>query len=157
MAGLDASTFLRFLRMVRSIFTVTCVISVALIVINIIYNMKNVPSEARTALSLLTIANVSGSWAWPALASSYLISAFLFPSLVSQTDNRLHHHVLYLEELEDYGVSSKSMVPIACLSEQDLFENTHGHPNQEGLQERRRIVGFDGSAQSRRDQDRTRD
>jgi phage shock protein PspC (stress-responsive transcriptional regulator) len=72
--GLDASTFLRFLRMVRSIFTVTCVISVALIVINIIYNMKNVPKEARTALSLLTIANVSGSWAWPALASSYLIS-----------------------------------------------------------------------------------
>jgi hypothetical protein len=118
MAGLDASTFLRFLRMVRSIFTVTCVISVALIVINIIYNMKNVPSEARTALSLLTIANVSGSWAWPALASSYLISTF--PTLLltlSQTDNRLYHHVLYLEELEDYGFSSKSMVPVACLSE----------------------------------------
>ena len=79
MAGLDASTFLRFLRMVRSIFTVTCVISVALIVINIIYNMKNVPSGSRTALSLLTIANVSGSWAWPALASSYLISKSPLP------------------------------------------------------------------------------
>ena len=136
MAGLDASTFLRFLRMVRSIFTVTCVISVALIVINIIYNMKNVPSEARTALSLLTIANVSGSWAWPALASSYLISTS--PTLLlasSQTDTRLYHHVFYLEELEDYGLPSKSMVPIARLPEQDLFEDAHGHSDQEGLQE----------------------
>jgi hypothetical protein len=136
MAGLDASTFLRFLRMVRSIFTVTCVISVALIVINIIYNMKNVPSEARTALSLLTMANVSGSWAWPALASSYLISTF--PTLLlalSQTDIRLYHHVLYLEELEDDGLPPKSLVPIPCLSEQDLFEDTHGHSDQEGLQE----------------------
>jgi hypothetical protein len=137
MAGLDASTFLRFLRMVRSIFTVTCVISVALIVINIIYNMKNVPSEARTALSLLTIANVSGSWAWPALASSYLISASLTLSLSFelQTDHRLYHHVFHLEKLEDYGLPSKSMVPIPCLSEQDLFEDAHGHSDQEGLQE----------------------
>jgi hypothetical protein len=122
--------------MVRSIFTVTCVISVALIVINIIYNMKNVPSEARTALSLLTIANVSGSWAWPALASSYLISTF--PTLLltlSQTDNRLYHHVLYLEELEDYGLLAKSMVPIPCLPKQDLFQDAHGYSDQEGLQE----------------------
>jgi hypothetical protein len=135
MAGLDASTFLRFLRMVRSIFTVTCVISVALIVINIIYNMKNVPSEARTALSLLTIANVSGSWAWPALASSYLISASLTLSLSFelQTNDRLYHHVFHLEELEDYGLPSKSMVPIACLPEQDLFQDAYGYSDQEGL------------------------
>lgn len=60
--------------MLRIIFTVICSIAVGLMVVNIVYNMKNVPAEARTALSLLTIQNVSGSWAWPALAGSYLIS-----------------------------------------------------------------------------------
>lgn len=134
--GLDASTFLRFLRMVRSIFTVTCVISVALIVVNIIYNMKKVPAEARTALSLLTIANVSGSWAWPALASSYLISEST-PSDRSYptADSRLSHHVLHLAELEDNGLAPKPMVPIARLPEQDLLKDIDGHSDQKGLSE----------------------
>jgi len=91
-------------------------------------------------------------------SSSFFIPYQCVPiPLVSQTDNRLYHHVLYLEELEDHGLPSKSMVPIARLSEQDLLEDSYGYPNQEGLQERRWIVGFDGSAQSRWDQDRTRD
>lgn len=58
------------------IFTVICSISVALMVVNIVYNMRNVKSSDRTALSILTISSVSGSWAWPALAGSYLISEY---------------------------------------------------------------------------------
>jgi len=57
------------------------------------------------------------------------------PLFVTQTDDRLYYHVLHLEELEDYGFSSKPVVPIACLSEQDLLEDAYGHSNQEGLQE----------------------
>jgi hypothetical protein len=106
--------------MLRSIFTVICSISIALIVINIIYNMKNVAKEARTALSLLTIANVSGSWAWPALAGSYLISTFP-PLFKDQADFRLYHHVLHLAKLEDYGFATKSMVSISRLPAQDLL------------------------------------
>jgi hypothetical protein len=119
--------------MLRTIFTVTCVISVALIVINIIYNMKNVASANRTALSLLTIANVSGSWAWPALAGSYLISESFFSESSFGANGRLHHHVLYLEELEDNGLTPKSMVPITGLSTQNLFKDAYGHTDQEGL------------------------
>jgi len=94
--------------MLRSIFTVTCVISIALIVVNVIYNMKNVKAEARTPLSMLTISNVSGSWAWPALASSYLISeSSLLWKTRTWTDHRLHHHVLHLAKLEDNGLAPK--------------------------------------------------
>lgn len=74
--GLDAATFLRFLRMLRNIFTITSIIVAALLVIDIIYNLKYVNSNDRNALSLLTIQNVSGSWVWPALAASYVISEF---------------------------------------------------------------------------------
>jgi hypothetical protein len=74
--GLDATTFLRFLRLLRHAFTVISLIGAGLLVVNIIYNLKYVDSHSRNALSLLTIQNVRGSWAWPALAGSYLISEY---------------------------------------------------------------------------------
>jgi hypothetical protein len=67
--------------MLRSIFTVICAISISLITVNIIYNMRNVAAANRTPLSLLTISNVSGAWAWPALAGSYLISKLVLFSI----------------------------------------------------------------------------
>lgn len=118
--------------MLRSIFTVICTISVALIVVNIIYNMRNVAAANRTPLSLLTISNVSGAWAWPALAGSYLISeSILFWN--RRADGRLYHHVFHLAKLEDHGLASKPMVPIPSVPAQDLLQDFDGHPNQEGL------------------------
>jgi hypothetical protein len=55
------------------------------------------------------------------------------PLSMTQTDIRLYHHVLYLEELEDYGLPPKSLVPIPCLPKQDLFQDAHGYSDQEGL------------------------
>ena len=72
--GLDAATFLRFLRLLRHAFTVISLFGAALLAINIIYNLKYVPSNSRNFLSLLTIANVKGSWMWPALAASYVFN-----------------------------------------------------------------------------------
>jgi hypothetical protein len=72
--GLDAVTFLRFLRLLRTIFSCVSILGVALLVINIVYNVKNVASNNRNALSLLTIQNVSGTWAWPAVGASYFFS-----------------------------------------------------------------------------------
>jgi hypothetical protein len=72
--GLDASTFLRFLRLLRNVFSFVAIIGAGLLVVNIVYNMKYVDSNARNALSLLTIQNVSGKWVWCALAASYLFS-----------------------------------------------------------------------------------
>ena len=72
--GLDAATFLRFLRLLRHAFSVISLIGIALLVLNIIYNVKYVPSDKRTFLSLLTIANVRGVWVWPSVAASYLFN-----------------------------------------------------------------------------------
>jgi len=72
--GLDASTFLRFLRLLRNVFSFVSIIGAGLLVVNIVYNLKYVDSNARNALSLLTIQNVSGKWVWCALAGSYLFS-----------------------------------------------------------------------------------
>ncbi|OCF35877.1 hypothetical protein I316_02370 [Kwoniella heveanensis BCC8398] len=72
--GLDATTFLRFLRMLRNVFSCVSILGAILLAINIAYNLKNVDSSDRNALSLLTIQNVRGSWMWPALGASYLIN-----------------------------------------------------------------------------------
>jgi len=84
--GLDASTFLRFLRLLRNVFSFIAIIGAGLLVINIVYNLKYVDSNARNALSLLTIQNVSGKWVWTALAASYLFSR---SQSVGVTDFRL--------------------------------------------------------------------
>ncbi|WVQ95300.1 hypothetical protein IAU59_002395 [Kwoniella sp. CBS 9459] len=72
--GLDATTFLRFLRLLRNVFSCVSILGAILLAINIAYNLKNVDSSDRNALSLLTIQNVRGSWMWPALGASYLIN-----------------------------------------------------------------------------------
>ena len=74
MPGLDACTFLRFLRLLRNVLTVVSVYGVGLLVVYIIYNLKHVDSQQRNNFAILTIQNVSGAWAWPALGVSYLIS-----------------------------------------------------------------------------------
>lgn len=73
--GLDAATFLRFVRMMLYIFYCTSGLSFVLMILYIIYNVKNVPSAKRSdVLSMLTIANIQGSWMWAALTMTYLIS-----------------------------------------------------------------------------------
>ena len=47
---------------------------VPLLVLYIIYNLRNVPSDRRNALSLMTIQNVYGQWVWVTLGICYLIS-----------------------------------------------------------------------------------
>ncbi len=74
LSGLDATTFLRFLRLLRHAFSVISLFGIGLLVINIVYNLRYVSSHDRNTLSLLTIQNVRGSWMWPALGVSYLIS-----------------------------------------------------------------------------------
>lgn len=76
--GLDAVTFLRFTRMTRSLYSAiafTC--CVILIPINISYNLKNVPSEDRNILSMLTIRDVKGSFLFAHVVVSYVISALV--------------------------------------------------------------------------------
>lgn len=55
------------------------------------------------------------------------------PTSETWPDNRFYHHVLYLAKLENYGLAPKPMVQISCVPEQDLFEDSDGHPDQEGL------------------------
>ena len=70
--GLDGVTFLRFLRMLRIIFSIISVCGAALIGINAYYNLRNVDSKDRNALSILTIEKLGGNWIWPALGMSYV-------------------------------------------------------------------------------------
>ncbi|KAK4687006.1 calcium permeable stress-gated cation channel, partial [Tremellales sp. Uapishka_1] len=70
--GLDAIAFLRFLRLLRTIFTIVSVYGLALIGVYVAFNVKN--KGTTNIMSYMTIQNVTGNWAWPALAVSYLIN-----------------------------------------------------------------------------------
>ena len=73
--GLDAAVFLRFLRMLRWLFTgiaaLTCGV---LIPINVTYNLKNVKSEDRDVLSMLTIRDVQDKILFAHVVVTYLVS-----------------------------------------------------------------------------------
>lgn len=57
-------------------------LSLVLLILYAVYNVKNVPvDKRRDGLSTVTIANVTGSWMWAALAMTYLISKDENPSL----------------------------------------------------------------------------
>jgi calcium permeable stress-gated cation channel len=74
--GLDAVTFLRFLRMFRWLFTLVALLCCAILVpTDIIYNLRNINSKDRDALSMLTIRGVSGNLLIVHIAVSYLITA----------------------------------------------------------------------------------
>lgn len=61
--------------MIFTIFIFITVYAIALLVVFLIFNIKNVPWEERKdILSMLTIQHVTGSWMWPSVAASYIIS-----------------------------------------------------------------------------------
>ncbi|KAL0072477.1 hypothetical protein AAF712_000240 [Marasmius tenuissimus] len=73
--GLDAVTFLRFNRLVRWLFTGITVLTCGILIpINITYNLKNVESEHRDFLSMLTIRDVAGDILYAHVAVTYLIT-----------------------------------------------------------------------------------
>ncbi|KAJ8076597.1 hypothetical protein PM082_001020 [Marasmius tenuissimus] len=73
--GLDAVTFLRFNRLVRWLFTGITVLTCGILIpINITYNLKNVESERRDFLSMLTIRDVAGDILYAHVAVTYLIT-----------------------------------------------------------------------------------
>jgi hypothetical protein len=77
-AGLDAVAFLRFLRLFRWLFTCIAILTCGILIpINVSYNLKNVPSGNRDALSMLTIRDVGGPWLFVAVAVTYLITALV--------------------------------------------------------------------------------
>ncbi|KAJ3800110.1 hypothetical protein GGU11DRAFT_774654 [Lentinula aff. detonsa] len=80
--GLDAVVFLRFGRLMRWLFTgVTLLTCGILLPVNAVYNIKDVDSNGRDILSMLTIRDVSGKILFVHVAVSYLIT-FLIIGLV---------------------------------------------------------------------------
>ena len=73
--GLDAVAFLRFNRLMRSLFgSVALLTCAALIPVNITYNLRNVPSQSRDILSILTIRDVAGLLLYVHVAVTYIIT-----------------------------------------------------------------------------------
>ena len=73
--GLDAVAFLRFLRMVRWLFTAVAILACGILLpINIVYNLKNISSDNRDALSMMTIQNLTGSILFVHVAASYVFT-----------------------------------------------------------------------------------
>lgn len=73
--GLDAAVFLRFLRMMRWLFTAIAFLTGAVLIpVNISYNLRNVKSSDRDALSFLTIRDVQGKTLFIHVAMTYLIT-----------------------------------------------------------------------------------
>lgn len=76
--GLDAVAFLRFTRMTRLLYSSIALLCCAVLIpINVTYNLKNVSSVDRDALSMLTIRDVKGSLLFVHVAVSYAISALV--------------------------------------------------------------------------------
>ncbi|KAK7045521.1 hypothetical protein VNI00_007353 [Paramarasmius palmivorus] len=73
--GLDAVTFLRFNRLMRWLFTyITLLTCGILIPVNVVYNLRNVKSDDRDILSMLTIRDVGGDLLYVHVAVTYLIT-----------------------------------------------------------------------------------
>ena len=73
--GLDAATFLRFLRMMRTIYSLVAILTCAILIpINVSYNLRDVPSTSRDALSMLTIRDVQGNVLWAHVGMVYVIT-----------------------------------------------------------------------------------
>jgi calcium permeable stress-gated cation channel len=76
--GLDAVTFLRFCRLLRWLFTgITLLTCGILLPINVVYNLKNVDSDKRDILSMLTIRDVGGNLLYAHVAVTYLITLMI--------------------------------------------------------------------------------
>lgn len=73
--GLDAAIYLRFLRLCRWLFSAIALLTCGVLApINAVYNLRNVKSEDRDALSMLTIRNVSGNLLFVHVAVTYIIT-----------------------------------------------------------------------------------
>lgn len=73
--GLDAVAFLRFNRLMRLLFTAIAGLAcVVLLPINITYNLRNIPTQKRDLLSILTIRDVGGNLLYAHVAVTYLIT-----------------------------------------------------------------------------------
>lgn len=89
--------FLRFLRLLRTLFFLVAAVSIGGLMvsrsphsvlrpgdlmlascdlqpINIIYNLRHVPADARSGLTMLTVSAVRDDWLWGAVAGSYIFS-----------------------------------------------------------------------------------
>lgn len=74
--GLDAVAYLRFLRMMRYMFlAIATLVCAVLLPCNLIYNFKNVDSDQRDPLGMLTIQKVTGNILFVHVAVSYLYAA----------------------------------------------------------------------------------
>ncbi|GAA5931151.1 hypothetical protein JCM1841_002118 [Sporobolomyces salmonicolor] len=77
--GLDAVAFLRFLRMCRNMFICIAVLCCAILIpVNVVYNLRNVASENRNYLLMLTMENVKGNYLWAHVVGTYLLTALVF-------------------------------------------------------------------------------
>lgn len=77
--GMDAVVFLRFQRMMRWMFFVISIMCCGVLMpINVIYNLKEVDSKRRNALSMLTIQNVDGAWLYAHVVMTYMIHAVVY-------------------------------------------------------------------------------
>ncbi|EKM53375.1 uncharacterized protein PHACADRAFT_259710 [Phanerochaete carnosa HHB-10118-sp] len=80
--GLDAAIFLRFLRMMRWLFTgVALLTCAALIPVNVVYNLQNVNSDDRDALSMLTIRDLDSKVLFVHVAATYIICFIVMVSI----------------------------------------------------------------------------
>jgi hypothetical protein len=80
--GLDAAAFLRFLRMMRTIFSLVAILTCAILIpINVSYNLRNVPSTSRDALSMLTIRDVGGNTLWAHVGMVYVITGIVIVAI----------------------------------------------------------------------------
>ncbi|KAF8546213.1 DUF221-domain-containing protein [Imleria badia] len=76
--GLDAVTFLLFTRMMRVLFGCIALLGCSVLMpIDAVYNVKNVPSQSRDVLSMLTIRDVRGPYLFSHVAISYAISGLV--------------------------------------------------------------------------------
>lgn len=76
--GLDAVVFLRFLRLLRWLFTGVAALTCGILIpINIAFNLKNVQSNQRDILSILTIRDVTGSFLYAHVVVTYLITLLI--------------------------------------------------------------------------------
>ena len=76
--GLDAVVFLRFLRLLRWLFTGVAALTCGILIpINIAFNLKNVKSNQRDILSILTIRDVTGSFLYAHVVVTYLITLLI--------------------------------------------------------------------------------
>ncbi|GAA5908026.1 hypothetical protein JCM5296_004359 [Sporobolomyces johnsonii] len=77
--GLDAVAFLRFLRMCRNMFICVAVLCCAILIpVNVVYNLRNVASENRNYLLMLTMENVKGNYLWAHVVGTYLLTVLVF-------------------------------------------------------------------------------